>query len=192
MKKKVGPKSMLFPMPALLVGTYSQDGTPNAMTAAWAAACCHKPPCLGVAVNRVRLTFDNIQRTGAFTLNVPRTSQAAEVDYLGIVSGKKKPAKLAEIGMETTGGSKVDAPIINSCPVNVECRLVGSLELGGHLWFAGEVMEIHVDEACLDDSGKVDVELIDPLTYVTSSSDYRGIGGLVAKAYKAGKTLIRD
>lgn len=192
MKKRIGPKPMVFPMPAVLVGTYSEDRTPNAMTAAWAAACCLQPPCLGVAINRSRLTFDNIQRIGAFTINVPRTNQAAAVDFLGMVSGKKNPGKLADAGMETTAGSKVDAPIITSCPVNVECKLAGSLALGSHMWFAGEVMEIQVDEQYLLEDGKVDVDLLDPLLYITSLSEYRGIRGRVADAYSVGKKLMRD
>ena len=94
MKRKLGPKTMIFPMPALLVGTYSEDGAPNAMTAAWASVCCHRPPCVSVAVRHNRATFANLQKKKAFSLNVPKSSQATAVDYLGMVSGNDEPKKL--------------------------------------------------------------------------------------------------
>ena len=36
MRKNLGPKTYLYPMPVLIIGTYNEDGTPNAMNAAWA------------------------------------------------------------------------------------------------------------------------------------------------------------
>jgi flavin reductase (DIM6/NTAB) family NADH-FMN oxidoreductase RutF len=187
MKKKIGAKSMIFPMPALLVGTYGEDGTPNAMAAAWTAICCHKPPCAGVAIRQSRLTFENLTRKKAFTLNVPKTSQAAEVDYLGIVSGKKEPKKLAAAGMKTVKADKVDAPILVDCPVNLECRLVEQTALGSHTWFVGEILEVHVDEDVFGNGDAIDVSSLDPLVYITSVSEYYSLGNPVAKAYNVGK-----
>ncbi len=189
MKKQLGPQALVFPMPALLVGTFAEDGTPGAMTAAWAGVCCQKPVCVGVAVRHNRLTFTNIERKKAFTLNTPRTSQVVEVDYLGIVSGAKEPGKLAIAGIETKAGERVDAPILVDCPVNLECRLVESVALGTHTWFVGEVLEAHVDEALLLENGVIDIEAFDPLVYVTSVSEYRGLGKPVGKAFSIGKKL---
>jgi flavin reductase (DIM6/NTAB) family NADH-FMN oxidoreductase RutF len=192
MKKKIGPRPIIFPMPALLVGTYGEDGTPNAMTAAWTAICCHDPLCAGVAIRQTRLTFDNLMRTKAFTLNVPRTSHAAEVDYLGIVSGKKEPKKLAVAGMESARADKIDAPIIVDCPVNLECALVSQTKLGTHTWFVGEIVETHVDEDALADGDVIDVPGLDPLVYITSASQYYSLGKPVAKAYNAGKKFKKN
>ena len=189
MKKQLGSKPLLFPMPALMVGTYCEDGTPDAMTAAWAAICCWDPVCAGVAVRKNRLTFANIARTKAFTLNVPNTSQAAEVDYVGMVSGKKEPEKLAIAKLDTSRGERVNAPIIDSCPVNVECRLVASTELGSHTWFSGEIVEVHVDEKYVLENGNVDAKGMDPLIYITSQSQYFSLGESVADAYSIGKTI---
>ncbi|MCP4675668.1 MAG: flavin reductase family protein [Deltaproteobacteria bacterium] len=188
MKKQLGPQSMIFPMPALLVGTHNEDGTANAMTAAWAAVCCYKPVCVGVAVRDNRHTFVNINRTKAFTLNVPNTSQTAEVDYLGIVSGLKEPNKVAIAGIETAKGV-VDAPILVSCPVNLECGLLEQVKIGTHTWFIGEVLEAHVDEGLVTENGTVDVDALDPLIYATSAGEYRSIGKPVGKAYSVGKKI---
>lgn len=189
MKKQLGPQPFVFPMPALLVGTFSKDGTPNAMTAAWTAVCCHKPICVGVAVRKNRLTYQNIERTGAFTLNMPSASQAKEVDYLGMVSGAKEPDKLATAGIESKTGDKVDAPILVNCPVNLECKLVGRMDLGSHTWFAGEVLEVHGDARIVKEDGTLDMEAFDPIVYVTSVSEYRALGQTVGKAYSIGKTI---
>jgi flavin reductase (DIM6/NTAB) family NADH-FMN oxidoreductase RutF len=189
MKKQLPASPMLFPMPALLVGTYGEDGAPDAMTAAWAGACCHVPPCVGVAIRHNRLTFRNIDLKKAFTLNVPPTRLAAEVDYLGIVSGNDQPDKLARAGLEVSPGTKVDAPLVMGCPINLECRLVQKIVLGSHAWFVGEVVAVNVDEELVDAKGKIDVAALDPLVYCTSVTDYRSLGGRVAGAYDVGNTL---
>lgn len=190
-KRLMGPKTLLFPMPAVLVGTYAEDGRADAMTAAWAAACCHAPPCVGVAVRRSRLTFANLEARGAFTLNVARADKAVAVDYLGIVSGREVPDKLARAGFEAVAATKVDAPILPGCPVNLECRVVGRLPLGSHTWFVGEVVEAHVDEELLTEDGKVRVDALDPLVFCTSSQDYHRLAGPVARAFSAGRALER-
>jgi len=187
MKKTLGPAPILLPMPAVLIGTYDDDGTPNAMTAAWASACCHSPPCLGVAIRAGRLTHSNILATGAFTVNVPGTALARQVDYLGIVSGRQRPDKLAAVGLESARGAAVNAPVITACPVNAECRLFKSVELGSHTWFVGEVLEVQADEQVLRGDGKIDVGKLDPLAYLTSAADYWSLGAAVGAAYSIGK-----
>jgi flavin reductase (DIM6/NTAB) family NADH-FMN oxidoreductase RutF len=184
MKKQLGPKPMILPMPVLLVGTYGEDGTANAMACAWTAVCSHKPLCVGIAVRQSRLTYANLEKKKAFTLNVPNTSQAASVDYLGTVSGAKQPDKLSIANLQTEKGTKVDAPLITSCPVNLECSLVNRMELGSHTWFVGEVMETHVDEAAISPTGDLDISALDPLVFIIPTSQYHALGGKVADAFK--------
>jgi len=183
---------MVFPLPALLVATYGEEGTPNAMTAAWAASCCHEPPCVGVAVRKSRLTYANIKARGAFTLCVPPTGLAREVDYLGITSGMREPDKLARLGLKTIRCPTADAPMLPACLVNVECRLHSHLAIGTHTWFVGEVVDVHADEACLDDTGAIDVAALDPLAYATSTRQYHALGAPVGRAFHMGKELRKD
>jgi len=192
MKKQLGASPVVFPLPAVLVATYGANDTPNAMTAAWAASCCHDPPCVGVAIRENRLTFANIEARGAFTLNVPDTRLAAEVDYLGIVSGKRQPDKLTRIGLETEPCPTADAPLISACPVAVECEVFKRLEIGTHTWFVGRVLEVHVDERVLADDGTIDVARLDPLAYATSAGAYHALGEPVGRAYRIGKELKSD
>lgn len=191
MKRKMGAIPMIFPMPALLVGTYDDEGRPNAMTAAWAAICSREPPSAGVAVQQKRKTRTNLLARRAFTLNVPRAGSAAEVDYLGMVSGKREPDKLERVDLESRRGDTVEAPLLSACPVNVECALREQVELGSHSWIIGEILEVHVDEELIDADGKVDVEGLDPLIFCTSRQSYYRLGEKVARAFDVGKTFRR-
>jgi flavin reductase (DIM6/NTAB) family NADH-FMN oxidoreductase RutF len=189
MKLKLGASPVVFPLPAILVATYGDDGTPNAMTAAWAASCCHDPPCVGVAVRDKRLTYANIVARQAFTINVPSAGLAREVDYLGIVSGKRQPDKLARIGLQTERCPTADAPLISSCPIAVECRLYEQLRLGTHTWFVGRVIDVHVDAELVGEDGTIDVAALDPLAYATSAGQYHRLGEAIGRAYSIGKAL---
>ena len=189
MRRRLGPSPMIIPMPAVLVGSYNEDGTPNAMTAAWASACCHTPPCLGVAVRDSRKTFANIRAHRAFTINIASADLAAEVDHLGIVSGHQVKDKLARLGLNTSRASIADAPLIDACPISVECRLLQAVPLGTHTWFVGEVVEVHADEQVLSAEGVVDMDALDPLMYATSAGEYRGIGRALGRAYRIGKAM---
>ena len=186
MKKKLGPVPLLYPMPALLVGTFNEDGTPNAMTAAWAGICCQRPPCLGVAIRQNRLTLQNIDARRAFTINIPPVELVTEVDYLGLVSGKEEPDKIHLANLEAIPGDVADAPILTDCPINIECEGRNKLIIGSHAWVIGEIVEVHIDEEILDRQGKVDAEALDPLIYCTSTRTYHCLGEQVGRAFFQG------
>jgi len=187
MRKRLGASPMIIPLPAVLVATYSEDGTPNAMTAAWASPCCHTPPCVGVAVRDSRKTFSNIRARRAFTINLASADMVADVDYIGLVSGHQVPDKLARIGLATERAAVVDAPVIARCPICIECRLAHAVPLGTHTWFVGEVVEVQADERAVTAEGIVDLEALDPLGYATSAGEYRGLGRPLGRAYRIGK-----
>ena len=89
MKKSIGPRTMAFPTPVWVVGTYDEDGKPNAMTAAWASICCSKPPAIGVSLRKATYSYGNIVQHQAFTISVPSEAHAREADYLGMATGKE-------------------------------------------------------------------------------------------------------
>ena len=181
-KTKLGPQTLLFPMPAVLVGSLV-EGKPNFMTAAWCGIACMKPPAISVAINNTRHTLKGIKEKGTFSINVPSTKQVMQVDFCGIYSGKKK--EKSEI-FDVFYGDLETAPLIGECPVNLECKVIQSLDLGSHSLVVGEILETHVNGDCLTD-GKPDPEKIDPLVYLTSAGKYARIGKVVAKAFEVGK-----
>jgi flavin reductase (DIM6/NTAB) family NADH-FMN oxidoreductase RutF len=183
-KIKLGPQNLLFPMPAILVGT-TVDDKPNFMTAAYCGMAANKPPALVVALQKPRFTLKGIKEQGTFSINVPSADLAGRVDYCGIHSGKKTDK--SEI-FETFYGALETAPLIKECPVNHECKVIHYLDLGSHTLVVGEIVETHINEGCLTD-GKADSEKIDPLVYVAGTVQYCRLGEVVGKAWHIGKNV---
>ena len=187
MKKQLSAKPLLFPMPTPLVAA-EHGGERGLMTVAWIGMASGTPPTIGMAVRATRNTLRLIQASGDFTVNVPRVGMEAAVDFCGIVSGAGVD-KFAAAGLTPAPASLVSAPLVAECPFNIECRVVGTHEMGDYRLVLGEIVETHADEEILDAAGKVDIGLLDPLLYVPGTQEYRGVGPKVADAYLVGVPL---
>lgn len=181
-KIKLGPQTLLYPMPAVLVGA-NVDLKANFMTAAWCGIAASSPPAISVALQKVRHTLKGINEQGTFSINVPSTSLARKVDYCGIYSGEKRDkSELFEIFY----GVSQTAPLVRECPVNLECKVIHSLDLKSHMLIIGEILETYVDESCMTD-GKPDPAKIDPLIFTVGVTQYQCLGGVIGKAFRMGK-----
>jgi flavin reductase (DIM6/NTAB) family NADH-FMN oxidoreductase RutF len=181
-KKKLGPQTLLFPMPAVLVGA-TVGKKPNFMTAAWCGIAASKPPAVSVGLQKVRHTLKGIVEQGTFSINVPSADLARQVDFCGIYSGARRDK--SELFHIFYGALKT-APLIRECPVNLECKVTQSLDLKSHELVIGEIIETYVSEDCVTD-GKPDPEKIDPLIYTTGVMQYRRLGEVVGQAFNMGK-----
>jgi flavin reductase (DIM6/NTAB) family NADH-FMN oxidoreductase RutF len=185
MKKSLGAKTILYPTPVLIVGTYDAAGKPNAMTAAWGGICCSSPPCVAVSLRKATYTYGNIVRQGAFTINIPSEKYAREADYFGMVSGKKRD-KFAETGLTPVRSTLVNAPYIAEFPFALECKLIQQIELGLHTQFVGEILDIKADESVLDAKGMLDIEKVKPFFYAPEANAYYSTGKLLGEAFSIG------
>ena len=188
MKKiPLGPMTLLYPKPALLIGA-NVDGEPNFMTAAWAGIANLAPPMLSVAIRRKRYTYQGIEENQTFSVNIPSEDLVIETDYCGLVSGEKKD-KVAACGFTVFYAKLKTAPLIEECPVNLECRLAQKVDFKTHVLCIGQIEEVHVNEDCLT-NGKPDVKKVRPLIF-TSGNEYAyyGLGERLAPAYHVGKKL---
>lgn len=186
-KAKLGPQTLVYPMPALLIGA-QVDGAPNFMTAAWAGIVCSQPPTICVSFQKQRHTLKGIRQTGTFSANVPHEGQVKETDYCGIVSGRQAD-KTADCGFHVFYGEMETAPLIEECPVNLECRVTQEVFLGSHYLVIGTIEETHVSADCLTE-GQPDVEKIKPLGYTEGfHTAYYGIGPELGPAFRAGLEL---
>jgi flavin reductase (DIM6/NTAB) family NADH-FMN oxidoreductase RutF len=182
-----GPQTWLFPLPALLVGTMI-NGKPNFMTAAWGSIANAEPPMLCVAIRQSRYTRKGIKQGGAFSVNVASASQARQVDFCGIESGTKVD-KAAQCGFTVFYGSLDEAPLIQQCPLNIECTVASIVELPTHSLVIATIVQTHVSADCLT-GGTLDATKLDPIVYVTSPArKYARIGETVADAFSARMTL---
>ena len=181
-KKKLGPQTLLFPMPAVLVGATVGE-RPNFMTAAWCGIAASKPPAVSVGLQKVRHTLKGILEQDTFSINVPSAGLARQVDYCGIYSGERRDK--SELFNIFYGALKT-APLIRECPVNLECRVIHRLDLKSHELVIGEIIETYVSEDCVTDE-KPDPEKIDPLIYTPGVLKYQRLGEVVGKAFNMGK-----
>lgn len=183
----LGPQTLLYPKPALLVGA-NVDGKPNFMAVAWGGIANGEPPMISVAIRHQRYTLKGIKQNMTFSVNIPSTDMVRETDYCGIVSGAK--VNKAEVcGFKVSYGKLDNAPLIEQCPVNLECKVVHILDLGSHALVIGRIEETHVSDSCLTD-GKPDVDKIKPFIYTTAPAiQYQALGEVIAKAFSIGKEL---
>lgn len=177
-KKSLGVRAELYPKPALVIGTYDQEGKPNIMTAAWIGICNSNPLSIAVSMRPATYSYGNVTETGFFTVNIPSSDMVRYVDYAGRFSGKDVD-KFKETGLTPVRAEFVNAPYVKEFPIVIECELTAFHDLGSHRQFIGKVIDVKVDEAILDANGKVDVALLNPLIY--AGGNYYETGRFIAE-----------
>jgi len=188
MKKSIGAKTLVFPTPAWVVGTYDPQGRPNVMTAAWGGICCSVPPCVQVSLRKATYSHGNITLSKAFTVNVPSEKYIREVDYFGMVSGKSTD-KFKVSGLTPVKSELVNAPYIQEFPLVLECRVIETVEIGLHTQFIGEIMDVKADEAVLNQNGLPDIEMVNPVIYSPENRAYHGVGRKLGQAFTLGREI---
>jgi flavin reductase (DIM6/NTAB) family NADH-FMN oxidoreductase RutF len=186
MRKSIGRKTIVYPHPVFVIGSYDLDGIPNIMTASWAGICCSEPPCVAVSLRKARYTYENIMYNKGFTVNIPPSSYIQQVDYVGVYSGKYVN-KFQKTGLTPVDSEIVRAPYVKEFPVSLLCNLHQTVEIGVHTQFIGEIMDVLVDEDVIGEDGKLKIELISPFIYDSSTRSYYGVGSRLADAFKAKK-----
>jgi flavin reductase (DIM6/NTAB) family NADH-FMN oxidoreductase RutF len=131
---------------------------------------------ISIAVRPSRYSHALIKRNGCFAVNIPHEKLLKETDYCGIVSGDNTD-KFKACGFTMAPASSISSPVIKECPVNIECRVVKSLELGAHDVFIGEVTAVRADESVIDGSGRIDFKKAGPLVY--NHGEYWNLGSKI-------------
>ncbi len=188
MKKSIGAKTLLFPAPVLMVGSYDSFGKPNVMNAAWGGICSSQPPCVTVSLRKARYSYASIIARQAFTVGIANEKIIEAADYVGIVSGRDVD-KFSRSGLTHVKSELVDAPYAAEFPVVLECRLLQVNEIGVHTQFIGEIIDVKADADVLTEDGHLDIMKIKPLVYDTSQKGYHSVGALLGKAFSIGAGL---
>jgi len=189
MKRSLGPKTILYPTPVLVVGTYDDKDAADAATVAWGGICCSVPPCVAISLRKATYSHGNIVKRKAFTVNVPSERYVKEADYFGMASGRNTD-KFAAAGLTPVRADGIDAPYVKEFPLILECRLVHTFELGLHTQFVGEIIDVKADEEVLDPSGVPDLSKLLPITFAPESHAYFALGRFLGKAFSIGKNLV--
>jgi flavin reductase (DIM6/NTAB) family NADH-FMN oxidoreductase RutF len=183
-KKNIGKQFDIFPMPVVIVGTVT-DGRPNFMTAAWLTKLNSSPPMVGVSLGEHQHTAKGIRQTGEFSISYPSVEQAVLADYLGLVHGYEEDKTEH---LQVFSGSLESAPMVRECPVNLECRLVQTVELPHDFLFIGEVLNVYARESVLTD-GKIDPVKLRPFVLTMPGNAYWALGEYLGPAWGIGKVL---
>lgn len=182
-KIDLGAKHFLYPQPAVIVGA-TVNGKPNWLTIAWCGVMQGEPPIIEVALMKSRYSLAGIKENKSFSVNVPSGELVAATDYVGIVSGHKTDKSGV---FKTFYGELETAPMIEECPINMECRLIDVLDYEGtHEIMVGEIVKTYANEECLTD-GVPDVKKVDPVIFSTGDHNYWRIGEHLGNAFSTGK-----
>lgn len=185
MRKNFGAKPYMYPQPVLIIATYGEDGTPDAMNAAWGGISDMNR--IAMYLSASHKTVKNILARKAFTVSMADAAHVAACDYVGIVSGNVVPDKLGKAGFHTTKSEFVDAPLIDELPMALECKFI-SFDTETEL-LVGEIINVCAEERVLGENGKIDPAKLRPITFDPVNNDYLVLGEKVGNAFQDGKSL---
>jgi len=185
-KVDIGRNVSIYPMPVTLVGAMVEE-KPDFMAVAWITRANATPPMLAISLNKPRHTAKGIRENKTFSVNFPGANMVEQTDYCGLVSGRESDK--ASI-FEVFYGDLKTAPMIESCPLSLECRLADILELPTNDLFIGEIVNGYADEGSFTE-GKLDVQKIDPLLLTMPDNSYWRIGDYVGAAWSIGASLMK-
>lgn len=181
MRKNFGSKPWTYPQTVFIIGSYDENGQPDAMNAAWCGISDTNQ--IGMCLGAGHKTVKNILAKKEFTVSMATAKYVAECDYLGIASANDVPDKLTRCGLHTTKAENVDAPLIDELPMAVECKLTSyDPETGIML---GEIVNVCADESILT-HGMIDPAKLEPITFDGVNIAYIKLGEVVGKAFHDG------
>lgn len=164
-KRCLPPSEALYPTPVVLVSSADpRTGKANIITIAWCGIVCSLPPQISISIRPARHSRSIIESSGEFVVNIPTARQLRETDLCGVKSGRDTD-KFALCGFTPEPATKVAAPLIRECPVNIECKVRSVQRLGVHDMFIGEVVAVHIDDAVATPDGKVDIAKASPFVF---------------------------
>ena len=181
-KIKIDNNGRLYPMPMTVVGAMVK-GQPNYLAVAWTCRVNSSPPMMGVALGKGHHTNKGIREHKEFSVNVPSTDLIKAVDYVGLVSGEKVDKSKI---FESFYGQLKHAPMIRSCPLTMECKVINTVDLPADEFFIGEIVGVYTEERYLTD-GKLDVRKMKPFTLTMPDNGYWSMGELLGTAWSIGK-----
>ena len=168
------PGNMLYPLPAVMVSTADKSGKSNIITVAWTGTVCTNPAMLYISVRPERYSYDLLKDSGEFVVNLTTEKLKKATDWCGVRSGRDVD-KWKEMHLTAGRASKLDyAPIIEECPVNIECKVTEIKELGSHHMFLAKVEAVQVGEEYLDEKGRLQLGKAGLLAY--SHGEYLTLG----------------
>lgn len=185
MRKNLGSKPYLLPMPVLVIGTYNEDESANAMNVAYASLRDEKT--ISLYISRSHKTTDNILRTQAFTVGFADLMHLPDADYVGCVSGNTVTDKVDRTGLDPIPSEFVDAPVFDALPISLDCSLLSYDEEDDHV--VGKIENVSIDTAYLGEKNAPDTTSMDLLLYNSAENTYQLLGDTVGTPFRGDENL---
>ncbi|MEZ5126252.1 MAG: flavin reductase family protein [Thermoleophilia bacterium] len=185
MKIERKPSTSLLPVPVVLLSVADGDQAPNIITLAWVGTVCSDPPMVSVSIRPSRYSYRLVTATRDFVINIPHAAQVALVDGAGTCSGIEHD-KFSEFGFTARPSNYVTSPMIEECPINIECVVRHQLSLGAHDAFIAEIVATHYDEDLLDERGRLRTRNQAGVAYV--DGEYWSLGERLGSYGRAAKS----
>jgi flavin reductase (DIM6/NTAB) family NADH-FMN oxidoreductase RutF len=179
-KKSVKPTSALLLTPVVLVTCQDEGARPNIITLAWVGVANSDPPMISIAIRPERHSHRIIKRTGEFVANLPTIAILKEMDFCGVASGSKVD-KFLTTKLSPVPAEKLKAPLIQECPVNLECRVKQVIPLGSHDLFLGDVVAAHMDTEIRDEKGRMDIQKAGFFAFSPGAMEYWSLGERIGR-----------
>lgn len=187
MRRDFGAKPFIFPQPVLIVATYGEDGTADAMSVAYGGIVNSNRLQINIGVRHK--TADNIKIKEAFTVGIADEANLVAADYVGIVSGHDESDKIHKAGWHIKKSEYVDAPIIEELPIALECKVEEINQYDATLRIVAEIVNVSVDESVLGENGEIDAEKLNAISYDPANHYYLKLVGKVGQAFADGNQL---
>lgn len=178
-KRTLRAGNMLNPTPVVMVTCGNTLDEYNIITIAWAGTVNSDPPMCSISIRPERHSYNIIKKEGSFVINLVNKELAKYADWCGVRSGKRYN-KFFETGLTPVHATKVNAPMIEEAPVNLECKVTQIIPLGSHDMFLAEVVAVHVNENLFSKkSDAIDLHRAQLVTY--SHGHYYSLGEILGK-----------
>ena len=186
MKKDLGVKPYVFPMPVLMIATYGEDGAVDVMNMAWGGVCAENMVALNI--DEDHKTSENIKKRGAFTLSIADVPHLKEADFFGIATGNKTPDKFENSGLTASKSDAVDAPVINEFPLCLECEFIEYQSNRYGCGVIGKVVRVTADESVME-GDKLNMALVNAIAFDPYTHGYYKVTERVGEAFQDGLKL---
>ena len=186
MRKNFGSKTIFYPLPVLIIGSYDKDGKVDAMNAAWGGI--HDEKQIFLCLSTEHKTAQNIIEKKEFSISFATANKVVEADYIGIVSANDIENKVEKANLHVRKCENVDAPYFDEFPLTLECKVNKLDNDGTTTYIVADIVNVSADESVLT-NGKIDSSKLDIISFDPVSFDYLKLGQKAGNAFRDGKKI---
>lgn len=159
--------TLLSPVPPVLVSC-SDGEHDNLITVGWTGIICSDPAKTYISLRPERYSYEIIEKSREFIINLPSSHIIRSIDFCGVRSGRNLD-KFKECRLTKEKANEVSCPAVAESPVSLECRVTDIIKLGSHDMFMADIVAVDVDERYIDEKGKLKIEQCSLAAYAHGS-----------------------